>query len=68
MQALEESDWSFQQGTGCTQVGTQVSPAVVKAMLGDGREMQSIWGNGVVFSAEGPEKELTSVNGRKGSS
>lgn len=46
MQALEESDWSFQQGTGCTRVGTQVSPAVVKAMLGDGREMRSAQGRG----------------------
>lgn len=29
-----------------TRVRTQVSPAVVKAMLGDGREMRSAWGRG----------------------
>lgn len=68
MQALEESDWSFQQGTGCTRVGTQVSPAVVKAMLGDGREMRPARGRGAVFSAEGPEKGLAGVDGKKASS
>lgn len=49
-------------------VGTQVSSVVDEAMLGDGREIQPARGREVVFSAEGPEKGLASVVGRKGSS